>query len=157
MTTVCLLLAACCHFVNCPLLCSFDEQMNLFSQIMQLTRKLPVPVRLCGCWAHFPRKHFCYIFIWLSGILWLTAGVCRNMDHSGSNDAQAWWLCCGVSVRRFGRCRRPWWVMSLLFNVITVSCRLGLICFLTEYHKRPLNQAWVSFDLVCGYVTSFLV
>jgi len=30
------------------------------------------------------------------------------------------------------------------------SCRIGLICFLARLHKRPLNQALVSFALICA-------
>jgi len=37
------------------------------------------------------------------------------------------------------------------------SCRIDLICFLAWWSKRSLNQALVSFALVCAYVGSFRV
>jgi len=37
------------------------------------------------------------------------------------------------------------------------SCIIGLIHVQAGWHKRPLNQASVSFGLVCRYFSSFLV
>jgi len=37
------------------------------------------------------------------------------------------------------------------------SCRTGVIGFLAGWHKKPLNQALVSFASLCAYIGSFLV
>jgi len=34
---------------------------------------------------------------------------------------------------------------------------IDLVHFLAEWHKRPLNHVSVSFDLVCAYVSSFIL